>query len=138
MKKVSFPYETEGSVIFDRVKRPMATVDFWSERFKKWISYSMLVDTGADYTILPSSDAVDLGIDLEKECQNFETRGIGGTETVYFLKRKIKIKIGNFARRIPVGFLSRDDMPEILGRQECLNKFSVLFAKFTTHFTTQS
>lgn len=135
MKKVDFLYETKKSIIFKQIKRPIATVDFWSDRFKKWISYNMIVDTGADYTILPSSDAIDLGVDLEKECQTFETRGVGGTETVYFLKRKIKIKIGDFVRKIPVGFLSRDDIPELLGRQECLNKFKLLFSKFTTSFS---
>lgn len=136
MKKVSFPYESKKSTIFKKVKRPIAAVDFWSSRFKKWISYSMIVDTGADYTILPFSDAVDLGVDLEKDCLSLETRGIGGTETVHFLKKKIKIRIGNFERDIPVGFLSRDDIPELLGRQECLDSFSVLFSKFITSFSS--
>lgn len=134
-KKVSFLYETKKSTIFKQVKRPIATVDFWSDRFKKWISYNMIVDTGADYTILPFSDATDLGVDLEKECRSFKTRGVGGTENIYFLKRKIRIRIGDFIRKIPVGFLSRDDIPELLGRQECLNNFDVLFSKFITSFS---
>ncbi|MFH1289196.1 MAG: retropepsin-like aspartic protease [Patescibacteria group bacterium] len=134
-KKISFPYETKKSTIFKQVKRPIATVDFWSDRFKKWISYNMIVDTGADYTILPFSDATDLGVNLEKECLSFETRGIGGTETIYLLERKIRIKIGDFIKKIPVGFLLRDDIPELLGRQECLNNFDVLFSKFTTSFS---
>jgi len=134
-RKVSFPYESKKSTIFKLVKRPIANVKFWSNRFRKWISYNMIVDTGADYTILPFSDAADLGIDLEKECISFETRGIGGTETVYLLRRKVKVEIGNFSREIPVGFLSRDDIPELLGRQECLNNFDVLFSRFTTIFS---
>lgn len=135
MKKVNFPYETKKSAIFGQVKRPIATVEFYSKRFQKWITYTMIVDTGADYTILPFSDAADLGVDLEKDCLSFETRGVGGTETVYLLKRKIEIKIGVFTRKIPVGFLSRDDIPELLGRQGCLNGFSVLFSKFVTYFS---
>lgn len=135
-KQVDFPYETKKSSIFKVVKRPTATVDFWSEKFSKWISYNMIVDTGADYTILPLSDATDLGVDLEKDCQTFETRGIGGAETVYFLKKGIKIKIDGLVKKeIPVGFLSRDDIPELLGRQACLNSLSVLFSKFITHFS---
>lgn len=85
----------------------MATVDLWSARFKKWVSYSMIVDTGADYTLLPLSDAADLGVDLEKDCRSFATRGIGGTETVYLLRRRMKAKIGDFTRNIPIGFLAR-------------------------------
>lgn len=95
----------------------------------------MIVDTGADYTLLPLSDAADLGVDLEKDCRSFETRGIGGTETVYLLKRRIRVKIGDFTSNIPIGFLARDDIPELLGRQECLNNFAVLFSKFTTSFS---
>jgi len=134
-KKISFPYETKKSNIFKQVKRPVATVDFWSGRFEKWISYSMIVDTGADYTVLPSSDATDLGVDLEKECRKFKTQGVGGTETVYFLKRKIKIRIGEVIKKIPAGFLSRDNIPELLGRQECLNSFDLSFSKFVTSFS---
>jgi len=104
-KQVNFPYETKKSTIFKEVKRPTATVDFWSEKFGKWISYNMIIDTGADYTILPFSDATDLGVDLEKDCQTFETRGVGGAETVYFLKKGIKIKIDELIQKeIPVGF----------------------------------
>lgn len=135
-KQINFPYETKKSSIFKEVKRPTAIVDFWSEKFGKWISYNMIIDTGADYTILPSSDAADLGVDLEKDCQTFETRGVGGAETVYLLKKGIRIKIGELVqKKIPVGFLSRDDIPELLGRQECLNSLAVLFSKFITHFS---
>ena len=134
-KKISFPYKTKKSTIFKQIKRPIATVDFWSDRFKKWISYNMVVDTGADYTILPFSNAADLGVNFEKECSSFETRGIGGTETVYVLKRKVKIRIGDFVKKIPVGFLSQDDIPELLSRQGCLNNFAVLFSKFITSFS---
>lgn len=95
-KDPKFPYETKKSTISKQVKRPIATVDLWSDRFKKWISYSMIIDTDADYTILHFPNAFDLGVNLEKECFSFETRGIGGTETVYLLKRKVEMKISGF------------------------------------------
>lgn len=134
-KKVSFPYETRQSVIFKQVKRPVATVGFWSDRFEKWISYNMVVDTGADYTVLPFSSITDLGINPKKECRQFKTQGIGGTETVYFSKKKIKVKIGDVTKEIPLGFLSRNNIPALLGRQECLNSFAVLFSEFITSFS---
>lgn len=87
----------------------------------------MLVDTGADYTILPRYLASDLQIDLEKECQIFATQGIGGTERVYFLP-KVTVKLGKWKRIIPVGFLDRDGIPPLMGRHLFIETFEVLFS----------
>lgn len=38
----------------------------------------MIVDTGADYTLLPRFMAEKLGINLEKDCKDFTTFGVGG------------------------------------------------------------
>lgn len=134
--KVSFPYEEKRSSIFRLIKRPVAKVRFWSKKFDRWLEYTMIVDTGADYTLLPFSKAKDLGVDLEKDCQRFATIGVGGAETVYFLRRKTKISIGDRERKIPVGFLEKEDIPPLLGRQGCLDTFDVLFSGFATHFSS--
>ena len=133
--KISFPYDIQQSSIFDQVRRPTAIVSIWSKKYKRFIKYSMIVDTGADYTLLPFSKAGDLGVDLEKDCRKYSSFGIGGSEAVYFLKKKIKIKIGEKTEKIPVGFLTRDDIPPLLGREDCLNKFSLLFVNLQTTFT---
>ena len=44
----------------------------------------MIVDTGADYTLLPRFLAPVLGIDLNKDCQKLKTSGVGGEERVFF------------------------------------------------------
>lgn len=133
--RILFPYESEHSQIFSIVKRPIAQVSFFSKRRNRWFNYTMIVDTGADYTLLPYSASEDLEIDLEKEAQVFKTSGIGGSETVYLIKQ-LKIKIGDYELQVPVGFLSRDDVPPLLGRQECLNRFDLLFSQFTTSFAS--
>ena len=130
---VSFPYETEKSHIFGTVKRPVAQVSIWSVRRKRWLNYAMIVDTGADYTILPISAAFDLAIDLTKDARTLKTFGIGGSETVHLLE-KVKVRIGSVGLSIPVGFLGRDDIPPLLGRQKCLNRLDVLFSHFVTNF----
>ena len=127
--KLLFPYESEKSHIFGTVKRPIVNVSFWSKKRKRWFNYMMIVDTGADYTLLPYSASEDLDVVLEKEAKEFRTFGIGGSETVYLIQN-FKIKIGKIDLAIPVGFLSRDDIPPLLGRQECLNKFNLLFSNF--------
>lgn len=133
--KISFPYEAKPSQIFKIVRRPIAFVDVWSKKFKRFITYSFIVDTGADYTLLPQTIADDLGIDLIKDCYTHESKGIGGREKVYLLKKKLPIMIEEDKRQIPVGFLSHDDIPPLLGRQECLDTFDVLFSKFITTFS---
>ena len=92
----------------------------------------MIADTGADYTVLPRYYSVDLGIDLEKDCIMKQTIGVGGYETIYFLKEKAKIKISTQQIKIPLGFLNSDNIPPLLGREECLNTFKVIFVNFQT------
>lgn len=133
--KVVFPYEEKESDIFPRIKRPVAEVYFWSHLINNWLRYKMIVDTGADYTILPKHRSVDLGIDLQKDCFLKKTYGVGGSNTVFFLKKKMRIKIGNIEMSIPLGFLDSDNIPPLLGREGCLNSFKLLFANFQVEFS---
>lgn len=112
----------------------MALVSVWSKKRREWLEYSMLVDSGADYTLFPRYVADELGIDLEKETKKCESRGVGGGAVVYFLKKGLKIKIGNLEIKTPTGFLSGGDIPPLLGREECLNLFDLRFHKFKTTF----
>jgi len=125
---LKFPFRKEKSPIFGTIYRPVCKVSFWSERGQYWAEVWMIVDTGADYTLLPRYLAEDLGIDLEKDCKVFVTEGIGGSERVYFLP-EIKAKLGDWKRIIPLGFLERDEVPPLMGRQLFLETFE-------THFST--
>jgi hypothetical protein len=86
----------------------------------------MIVDSGADYTLFPKKYAAILGIDLGQECTVETTLGVGGAESVYQYK-KLPVKIGNWQKKIPVGFLERNDVPPLLGRLECLEVFHLHF-----------
>lgn len=124
---LKFDFREEQSSIFGKVYRPIAQVFFFSKNSKQWIESWMVVDTGADYSLLPRFMAENLGINLKKDCQTFYTRGVGGAEKVYFLP-KIKVKIGNWERIVPVGFLDKENIPPLLGRQGFLETFEVLFS----------
>src|SRR3990167_3109198 len=116
--KISFPHEIKTSTIFRTIRRPTVTVKIWSAKFESFISYSFLVDTGSDYTLLPKYLSKVLGIDLDKDCIPIISIGIGGKEKVYLLKQKLTIMLSSSKRHIPAGFLDRDDIPPLLGRQE--------------------
>ena len=135
--KTSFPYEVKPSVIFKSVRRPIAFVSFWSNKFNRFIRDTLIVDTGADYTILPKYFSKVLGIDLEKDCIPYISKGIGGKEKVYVAKDKVTVMIGDVKREIPVGFLDHDDIPPLLGRQECLDTFKLTLVNFITTFSDE-
>jgi len=124
---LKFPFRQEKSSILGTIYRPVARVLFWSKRSNRWIAARMIIDTGADYTLLPRFMAERLGVNLEKDCKVFNTYGIGGGERVYFLP-KIKVKLGDWERVIPVGFLERNEIPPLMGRHLFLETFETLFS----------
>lgn len=133
MAVLKFPFEKRPSSIFGSVWRPIAKVNFWSKKINQWVEIIMIVDTGADYTLLPRFYALDLGIDINKDCIPYPTTGIGGTKTVYLFK-KVKVKLGKWEAKVPVGFLKQDNIPPLLGRQRFLEAFKVSLYKHITYF----
>lgn len=132
---ISFPFKSEISPIFGKIRRPVAEVFFRDKTHNLWQPITMLVDTGADYTLLPQFLAVALGVDLTKDCRGVITQGVGGASRVFLLKNKMEVKIGEFQRQIPLGFLDSDYIPPLLGRQEFFETFKVVFEKFYATFT---
>jgi hypothetical protein len=133
MRRVSFPYEERKSKLLGNIKRPYAKISLWSGALNEWLDYVMLVDTGADYSLVPKIVAGDLGIDIKHDCEEHESKGVGGKERVYILKKKIQLRIGDMEQSIILGILERDDLPPLLGRTACLDNFDVLFSKHVTY-----
>ena len=134
MVDVKFNFEESASEIFGTVWRQVAKVGFWSRKIRGWVDVIMIIDTGADYTILPRFYAADLGVNLHKECVSYRTFGIGGSEKVYLLKNA-KVKLGKWERFIPVGFINRENVPPLLGRQEFLETFKITLMNHATSFS---
>ena len=132
MEIAKFPFKKIGREYLGIIWRPYAIVLIQGKN-KEWYPIEMIVDTGADYTLLPKRYAQILGIDLTTECHPETTSGIGGLETVYLYKSLI-IKMGNWRKKIPVGFLERDDIPPLLGRLEFIEALKVTFENFETKF----
>ena len=54
MNLLNFPYVEREHSLFGTVKRPVVTLNLYSKRFARWfILNNVLVDTGADVSILP-------------------------------------------------------------------------------------
>ena len=129
---VKFPFESDGKTRFGHIYRPIAKVTFQSQSFNTSVDVWMVVDTGADYTILPRHFSEKLRISLERDCIKDITFGVGGEQTIYFCKNKIKARIGNLERDIPLAFLDSNEVPALLGRLGFLETFDTEFLK--THF----
>lgn len=125
-KIVSFPFTYIGITKLGKIYRPYAVVESFSRVTNYWESIEMIIDSGADYILLPKKYISILGVDLQKDCTVETTLGVGGSETVYQCKN-IKFKIGDHEFNAPASFLERDDVPALLGRLNCLKDFKLTF-----------
>lgn len=129
--KVTFPFKYITSNSFGKIFRPHAEISVFSKRHNTYVGRTLIVDTGADFTLFPRVNAILFGIDLQRETTAEESSGIGGKETI-FLYPKLPIMIGSMKFIIPVGFLNRNDVPALLGRQACLEVCKLSFENHKT------
>lgn len=107
------------------VFRPEIEIELWSDAFREWQRYRVLVDTGADYTIMPRYVASLLGVKIDRR-QLKETHGLGGVQKVFFVN-EVAMKIGKSEKKIPIGFVDNNQIPLLLGRHQAFETFTVLF-----------
>lgn len=130
---IKFPFKKVGETSLGMIWRPFIQIMAFSKLKQIWIPIEVLVDTGADYTMFPKKYTEILGIDTNTDCSAITTSGIGGSETVYAYKN-LEIKINNWQKQIPVGFLERNDIPAVLGRLKCLEGLELIFKNHQTFF----
>lgn len=131
---LTFEFERVNSPIFGTVYRPVAWAELWSKTRKEWVGIWMVVDSGADYSLLPRYMSEYLAIDLKNDCRPFTALGVGGEKKVFLLE-KAKIKLGRWEITAPIGFLDTDDIPPLLGRHEFMEKLATLFFNHKTFFS---
>ena len=129
---VSFKFEDVGNSVFGHIYRPIAKVNLASPSSENKIDVWMIIDTGADYTILPRHISQILRISLEQDCISDTTFGIGGNQKIYFYKAKVTAKIGKLERKIPLAFFDSNEVPALLGRLGFLETFTTHFLKSHT------
>ena len=126
---VKFPFEEAGKNFFGKIFRPIAKVSFKSPKADIWADTWMVVDSGADFSILPHYLSNDLGISLENDCVKDTTVGVGGEQVIYLCKLKITAKIGHLERNVPLAFFDSNEVPPLLGRLGFLETFDTEFLK---------
>lgn len=127
-----FPFKRIGNSSFGPIDRPLVDVLFQARDSDRIVPIKMLIDTGADFTLLPLRYADLLGVSFEKHCERSRSQGIGGKEVVYLYKGRLRIFIFRWTTEIPFGFLKRDDIPALLGRIQCIERISLLMRRKIT------
>ena len=87
---------------------------------------AFLLDTGADFTMLPKSIAKWIGIDLNTLPQN-RSYGIEGAKGVKVWVGKIQVKICRHELEIRCLFSDNEACPYILGRADIFSHFNIFF-----------
>ena len=91
---------------------------------------SFLLDTGADFTMLPSHIAEWIGIDLNKLPQT-RSYGIEGDKGVKVWLGRIRVKICQYELTIRCLFSSNQSCPYLLGRADIFSHFNIFFDNST-------
>lgn len=126
---VSFPYDFVGDSPFGPVHRPIAKVTFYAPKNPVAVDVWMVVDTGADFSILPRLVSEKLRVSLEHDCVKDVTHGVGGEQSIFFCKKKIRAKIGEMKLDVPLAFFDSNEVPALLGRLGFLETLDVCFLK---------
>lgn len=87
--------------------------------------FDMLIDSGADISLLPKSAGEEIGLELEHEEKVCNIGGLGGKVPVVY--RKLIITIGGEKFSCPVGWVLIDGFPPILGREVVFDRFHIEF-----------
>lgn len=132
LQATAFPYERRTSATLGVIHRPVAQVELYSSLFNRWLTYTMVVDTGADYCVFPASIALDLGLPLTAGRRQTAS-GIGGLQRV-FLHQRVHLRLGLWDLWVPAGFIEQEKLPPLLGRYRCLDRFDLRLHRFVTTF----
>ncbi len=119
---IEFPFiefETEN---IGKIFKPFSFVRL--EYKNQFLSlYPMLVDSGADITLIPRKTGVRLGFVEPKEGEVKELGGIAGSAPVVYRTMDMRVEDVKFPCR--VAWAQTDDVPPVLGRVDVFDKFDI-------------
>jgi len=95
---------------------------------KRRLNVFMLLDSGADLSLVPYSVGETIGLELDIEKRS-EVQGIGEGIVPYILS-PLRIKIVEVEIPVRIGWALIEEVPFILGRLDVFQKFSVEFREF--------
>ena len=83
------------------------------------------IDSGATLSVLPASDASQLGIGLHTG-KKMLVKGVSG-EFLTGYRHTVRVHVGDETLKIPVVFVEHPTVPAILGREGVFTSFAIVF-----------
>ena len=123
---IEFQFKKVYSKRLGEVLKPIISVTIIGA--KESADVFMLLDSGADLSLIPYSVGEAIGLELNMENRG-EVQGIGEGSIPYLLSQ-VRIKIGEVETSIRIGWALIEEVPLILGRLDVFKQFSVDFREF--------
>ena len=123
---IEFKFEKRRTEKLGEILKPIIPVTIIGP--KRNLNIFMLLDSGADLSLIPYSVGETIGLELDFENRS-EVQGIGEGSVPYILT-KIKLKIEKVEISARVGWALIEEVPFILCRLDLFQKFSIEFREF--------
>ena len=121
--QIEFPFREFISENLGRILKPFALVTLINGEKSREVT--MLIDSGADVTLLSKSLGERMGLEPIKEDEIKYLGGIaGGVPVVY---RTINLRIEDIKFPTRIAWAQIEDVPTVLGRVDVFDKFDIEF-----------
>lgn len=124
---MKFQYIEKDSRAVGRILKPIIEIEIFSKDELWYGMDEVLVDTGADITLIPK----DVGEELVHNIESGEKASIKGVSpielTVYIHRLTIRVADREFETKVAIA--DSNEVPAVLGRFEALDLFNAEFVK---------
>ena len=108
---IEFPFQKRSSEKYGAILKPLIPVSIIGP--KRGVEVFMLLDSGADISLLPYSVGETIGLELDLSTRS-EVQGIGEGSIPYLLGQ-VRIQIENLEILARIGWALIEEVPFILG-----------------------
>ena len=123
---IEFPFEPRQSRRFGEILKPIIPVRVSGPA--RSVNVFMLLDSGADLSMLPYSVGETLGMRLDIGTRS-EVQGIG-EGTVPYVPGEVDLQIGGIVLHVRVGWALIEEVPFLLGRLDVFRELVIEFREF--------
>jgi len=123
---IEFPFERRQSQRFGAIFKPIIPVRISGPI--RAVNVFMLVDSGADLSILPYSVGETLGLQFDIGTRS-EVQGIGEGAVPYVLG-EVELQLSGIALRVRIGWALIEEVPFLLGRLDVFRELAIEFREF--------
>lgn len=123
---IEFTYLNFTTFYLGESPRPIARVRMASPTDS--VIIDLIIDSGADITLVDLRVAQQLGIDLPTPDELYSIEGVGSGTPVYY--REIQMTIGEYTFPCRIGILPYSTFTRILGQADVFDRFAIEFRKF--------